>query len=296
MLYAMITVILILLTYVFYKGNKNTHKVIVNDIHIKKEKSPSPRIEANQLRILQISDMHIENISITPERLLKELKGQHIDMIALTGDFLDRKRSLPKLVPYLQAFRELDPAYGTFAVFGNHDYVLRYPYFHQLKDLLQDYGIETLQNENRSMEIDGKKINIIGIDDFGTSHSDLAKSYEGLENGYNLVFTHDPNVVLEMKDHSFDYLLSGHFHGGQIHWPKPYHLIKMGKLARMSMVKGLQNYKNRTFYISEGLGQTGLNIRLGSLPEITFHNLELAIEEKTEEKPAELDHSAVVAG
>ena len=76
-----------------------------------------------------------------------------------------------------------------------------------------------------------------------------------------------------MQHIDYAYLLSGHFHGGQIHWPKPYHLVKMGKLAQMNIIKGLHKYDGKPFYISEGLGQTGVNIRLGSRPEMTFHQL-----------------------
>ncbi|RKQ29669.1 metallophosphoesterase [Oceanobacillus halophilus] len=268
---AIIAIVLILLIYFFYKGYKNTHSVTINTIEMKNindgKQSDVP------FRILHISDMHIENISITPERLYHDLKGQPIDFIALTGDFLDRKRSIPRLQPYLDTFAKLNPKYGTYAVFGNHDYVLREKNFNNLKKLLNTYHIKTLQNENDTIEIDGRSVNIIGIDDYSTSHSDIGKSFGGLEEGYNLVLTHDPNIVLQMKDYHFDYLLSGHFHGGQIYWPKPYHLVKMGKLVRLNMVKGLHYYDGKAFYISEGLGQTGVNIRIGSRPEITFHEL-----------------------
>jgi uncharacterized protein len=71
-------------------------------------------------------------------------------------------------------------------------------------------------------------------------------------------------------------LLSGHFHGGQIHWPKPYHLAAMGELVGMNMIKGLHVHDGKPFYISEGLGQTGVNIRVGSRPEITIHRLPVA--------------------
>lgn len=33
----------------------------------------------------------------------------------------------------------------------------------------------------------------------------------------------------------------------------------------------------KPFYINEGLGQTGVNIRIGSRPEITLHELSLAV-------------------
>jgi predicted MPP superfamily phosphohydrolase len=121
---------------------------------------------------------------------------------------------------------------------------------------------------------EGSELHIIGIDDHYTGRSDVDRAFQGVgERGIRLVLTHDPNIVLEMKGVSFDYLLSGHFHGGQIHWPKPYHLKRMGKLPHLQMIRGLHYHRNRAFYISEGLGQTGFNLRLRSRPEITFHTL-----------------------
>ncbi|MBM7552246.1 metallophosphoesterase [Thalassobacillus pellis] len=247
---------------------KNTRQVNINRIDV-----GATKYTERPLHILHISDMHLENISITADELHERLKGESFDLIALTGDFLDRKWTIPKLVPYLEVFQRLAPVHGIYAVFGNHDYVLRPHNFEKLKSTLQAYGCQTLQNEQERLMIDGRQINIVGIDDYSTGRSDLEASFKEVEEGYTLVLTHDPNVVLEMAGYHFDYLLSGHFHGGQILYPKAYHLAKMGKLPRMDMVKGLQNYQGKAFYISEGLGQTGLNIRVGSRPEITMHQL-----------------------
>lgn len=231
----------------------------------------------NSLNVLQVSDMHLENISISPEELYNQLKDEDIDLIALTGDYLDRKRTLKKLPAYLKVFQQLKPTLGCFAVFGNHDYVLKETHFAHLEKTLNEFGVQTFRNEHTQIVKHGLIINIIGIDDYSTGRSSLSDSYHALDEAdYNLVLTHDPNVILEMKDHPFDYLLAGHFHNGQIHWPKPYHLIKMGKLVRMRMVQGLHYMYDKPFYISEGLGQTGLNIRVGSRPEITIHELSLA--------------------
>jgi uncharacterized protein len=265
--------VLLLLIYPLYKAYQNTKDITVNHVTISSNTSQN-----KMLHILQISDMHLENISINSDELYKKLKNEKIDLIALTGDFLDRKRSIPKLIPYLQVFQKLNPTYGTYAVFGNHDYVLRNHNLDKLRKTLEEFEIKVLENENDILHVNGLPVNIIGVDDFSTNRSELKKSYTGLAPGYNLVLTHDPNIVLKMDDYHYDYLLSGHFHGGQIHWPKPYHLVKMGKLVRMNMVKGLQTYQNKTFYISEGLGQTGVNIRVGSRPEITFHHLNVQTE------------------
>jgi predicted MPP superfamily phosphohydrolase len=279
MIFGFIAIIVILLGYAFFRGYKNTKAVTVNAVEINK---PSFDNNASPLKVLHISDMHIENISVSPEELKSRLQDESIDIIALTGDFLDRKRSIPRLIPYLETLTELNPKYGTYAVYGNHDYVLRKKNFRVLNNLLQDYGIKTMQNEHHSIVCSGKNINIIGIDDNSTNRSEVDKAYSGIKNGYNLVLTHDPNVVLKMKDYNFDYLLSGHFHGGQIYWPKPYHLVKMGKLARMNIVKGLHYYQGKAFYISEGLGQTGVNVRIGSRPEITIHYLYVSSDDKQE--------------
>ena len=262
------------LSVVFYIGNKNTKQVIVNNVFI--DNKSITQVDEEPFRVLHISDMHLEKISVSPSNLNSILNDQSIDLIAITGDFLDRKRSIPKLLPYLKALNELNAKHGIYAVFGNHDYVLQHPDFIKLKQLLHENGCKTLINDNEVLWNKGRKINIIGIDDFSTNRSNIDKSYEGLTSGYNLVLTHDPNIVLNMKNVPYDYLLSGHFHGGQIHWPKPYHLAKMGKLVRLNMIKGLHKHDGKPFYISEGLGQTGVNIRFGSRPEITLHHLTMS--------------------
>lgn len=268
---------IVVFSFALVKAHKNTKDIKMEQVQIKATSAK----DLKSLKVLQISDMHLENISISAEDLLDRLKDVEFDMIALTGDFLDRKRTLKKLPDYLEVFQKLNPSFGVYAVFGNHDYVLKGSNFKKLERMLNDYGCKTMRNEHTQIVVsNGQKINIIGIDDYGTGHSDLHEAYQGLKDAdYNLVLTHDPNIVLDMDETHFDYLLSGHFHNGQIHWPKPYHLVKMGKLARMNMVKGLLHMYNKPFYISEGLGQTGLNIRVGSRPEITIHEIEMNSEQ-----------------
>jgi uncharacterized protein len=261
------SIILVILIVIFVNAYRNTKKVTINNINVPESKWSRP------LSILHLSDIHLENISISPEELFQNVSNQHIDLIALTGDYLERKRNIPKLIPYLEKLKELNPRLGIFVVFGNHDYYLKDEYFDQLKRTLEENGCITLQNQHITLNDQGEILNIIGIDDNHSKRSNLQKSYKDLPKGFNLVLTHDPNLVLKMKSYGYDYLLSGHFHGGQINWPKPYHLLKMGKLVRMNIIKGLHYHEGKPFYISEGLGQTGVNIRIGSRPEITFHHI-----------------------
>ena len=272
-----ISVIAIILYYFIKKAYKNTKDIVINRIKINTELSNEHHPKLN---ILQLSDLHLENISISPNELYEMLKDEPIDLIALTGDFLDRKRTIPKLVPYLKILNQLQAKYGIYAVLGNHDYVLRQKDLQILIETLEKYNCKVLQNENDVISVHGTWVNIIGIDDFSTKRSNMEASYEGIKTGTNFVLTHDPNIVLHMKKYHFDYLLAGHFHGGQICYPKAYHLVKMGKLARMNIIKGFHMQDGKPFYISEGLGQTGVNIRVGSRPEITLHELTLLMADR----------------
>lgn len=267
-----ITAVVIFLYALIKKANNNTKDVVVNRIEISNEGSNE---DDSTLSILQLSDLHLENISISPDGIYEKLKDEQLDLIVLTGDFLDRKRTIPKLIPYLEKLNQLKSTYGIYAVLGNHDYVLKQPDLQTLIDTLVKYNCKVLKNQHDIISAKGTFVNIIGIDDFSTKRSNIEASYKGIQSGINLVITHDPNIVLQMKNYHFDYLLAGHFHGGQICYPKAYHLAKMGKLARMNMIKGLHNHDGKPFYINEGLGQTGVNIRVGSRPEMTLHKLSL---------------------
>lgn len=261
-------VLLPILSYLIYRAYKNTYLPIINNVDLKLKNS----INNQALKILHLSDFHMEKISISPKQLNEELGDKEVDLIALTGDYLEKIKNIDKFVDYLITLKELKPKYGIYVVFGNHDYLLK-GHIDKFQKIIESTGAIVLKNENRSLIIDNRRVNIIGIDDFKTKHSDLEKSYENLNSGVNIVLTHDPNVVLKMKNYHFDYLLSGHFHGGQIYWPLPFHLLKLGKLPKKNIIKGLNFHLEKPYYINEGLGQTLLNLRLGSRPEITLHTI-----------------------
>jgi len=267
MLYIVLLLIISLIILVFIAHN-NTFKLQITHTQIDLK-------QANQslnINILHLSDLHMEHISIAAEDLYQKLVNKKIDLIALTGDYLERVKNIDKFIKYLTFLNKLKPQYGIYLVFGNHDYLLKNK-LPLLQKRIEELGIKVLKNENETIKINGQKVHIIGIDNFSTKHHDIHKSFANIIDGIKIVLTHDPNIVLDMREYSFDYLLSGHFHGGQIHWPKPYHLIKMGKLARMKVIKGLHYINGMPIYINEGLGQTGVNIRLRSRPEVTIHKL-----------------------
>lgn len=257
-----------ILIYLVYRAYKNTYLPVIKNIDLELKNS----MKIKPIKILHLSDFHMERISISSEQLIKEIDDKDIDLIALTGDYLEKTKNIDKFIEYIIKLKNLNPQYGIYVVFGNHDYLLKDD-INIFQKAIENTGAIVLKNEHRSLIINNQRVNIIGIDDYKTKHSDLEKSYRNLNNGVNIVLTHDPNVVLKMKNYYFDYLLSGHFHGGQIYWPLPFHLLKLGKLPKKNIIKGLNFHQEKPYYINEGLGQTLLNLRLGSKPEITMHTI-----------------------
>jgi len=269
-------IIAVAVALLFLRAYRNTFDVHTNYVSIPLQHSRRLPDSADwePLSILHLSDLHMENLSVQASKIVADFANRSLDLIAITGDLLDRYKNIPKAIRYVETVMSIQPALGTYVVFGNHDYVLSPPKLAMLKSELERIGCRVLINRHETISHQGQRLHIIGVDNFSTGHSRIAKSFQNVpDTGARLVLTHDPNVVLHMQDFPYDYLLSGHFHGGQIHWPRPFHLAKMGKLPKLNMVKGLHRVDGRPFYISEGLGQTGLNIRLRSRPEITVHTL-----------------------
>jgi uncharacterized protein len=272
MIFALTIVALIALLLLY--SYRNTFCPILREveIHIREKEG---RID--DLRVLHLSDLHMERISITPIRLKSLILPTRPDLIVLTGDYLDRYHNIEKLVTYLHEICSVNPRYGVYCVFGNHDHYLG-ERIGELQNAIESTGCKVLRNESTTIDMDGTPLNLIGIDDFCLGKSDIPRSFANVpERGINLVLAHDPNTVLALEEHhDVDYMLSGHLHGGQFNIPFAFQMFPMGELPKYKIIKGLHKVNGRMIYISEGLGQSGLNVRLNSRPEITVHRLRIS--------------------
>lgn len=219
------------------------------------------------VRVLQISDLHVERLRISPGRLTRLIKQEAPDYIFLTGDFTQKSRHLSKVQQYAQAL--VNPGIPVFAVLGNHDHRLELPALKQLIDILESSGITVLSNQ--SLLVD--HFQIVGIDDLGSKKSKVSRAFKGIDPSKAIiVLTHDPNLVLSIK-HKYTYLMAGHFHGMQFNVPWLFPFIDKGKLAADGIYKGMHSGTYGQFYISKGIGQAGINARFLIRSEVTLHEL-----------------------
>ncbi|OAS21048.1 metallophosphoesterase [Paenibacillus oryzisoli] len=217
------------------------------------------------LKILQISDLHVERLRISPIQIASIIHAEKPDLICITGDFTKHRKSLVKLEKYVRAMTI--GHVPIYCVLGNHDYQQKNVM--DVINLLRKYGLHVLRNE--SVHVD--QIELIGIDDYDSGKSDIEKSFRHVDpTRPKIVITHDPNIVLDLKK-PYDYLMAGHLHGKQFNLPYLFRLKDAGKLPRMGIYKGLHTTQHGAYYISKGIGQTGINARFLVRSEVTMHYL-----------------------
>jgi len=218
------------------------------------------------VRVVQLSDVHVEKLRVSPERLRRLVERERPDYIFLTGDYTQRLRHVPEVDVYLQEILKI--GVPVYAVFGNHDYRLKRD-VSALFDVFRERGIPVLRNE--AIALTG--FTLVGIDDWDTGLARPDAAFRDVDpNRKTVVIAHDPNVTLRIR-RDFDYLMCGHFHGGQFRLPFVFYLKNKGPLARKGIVHGLHRSRTGPFYISKGIGQANLNARFLIRSELTVHEL-----------------------
>lgn len=229
-------------------------------------------------RIVQVSDLHVEKLRVSPERLRRLVEREKPDYLFLTGDYTERLRHVPKVEVYLRELLQL--GVPMYAVFGNHDYRLKKDVA-VLFELFERLQIPVLRNE--SVELDG--FTLVGIDDLDFRLARPKEAFRGVGIGGDdagggdaaagrriVVIAHNPNVTLKIR-HRYDYLMSGHFHGKQFRVPFLFYIKRKGPLPLQGIYKGLHRDGQGVFYISNGIGQANLNARFLIRSELTVHDL-----------------------
>lgn len=234
-------------------------------------------LEFEELNLVQISDIHFG--SFPDNSLIKELifniKSLKPDILFITGDFVNF--SPDELSLGIDFFNDIKPTFGNYACLGNHDHYMSEENHQKLIKLIKENNIDLLINENRTININGSKLNIIGIDNDGRrqSFANYKKAFDGVKNyNLNILLSHDPinweeNVLNNTNAHI---TLSGHTHGGQIAFNILGNVLSPAALV-YKYYDGLYSQNGKYLYVNRGIGTSGPPIRLTTRPEITLIRL-----------------------
>ena len=267
-------------------GNAYNYKV--KNVKLRFPKLPS---SFNDLRIMQISDIHIGSfMSMEPvKKAVQLIKEQKCDIIFFTGDLVNERTV--EVTDFVEALKEIQAPMGVYSIFGNHDYGDYYEWqnkeakkenLEQLKNVHRDLGWRLLLNENTTIEKNGEKINLIGVENWSAhnrfkKYGDLKKATSGMQDApFKILLSHDPShwsAEVTEKYSDIDLTFSGHTHGMQFgvripnfQWSPVQYLYKHWL--------GLYQHKDQYLYVNPGLGFIGYPGRVGIMPEITMFELQ----------------------
>jgi predicted MPP superfamily phosphohydrolase len=234
------------------------------------------------VRIAQLSDFH-HGPHIPPgylEGAVERAAAENPDLVALTGDFVDRGPD--HVGPAARLFRDLRAPLGVFAVLGNHDFavhtargVRRHPDLHRrVTDALGAEGVAVLRNRSVRVDRGGAALVVAGVDDLWSGESDPAAALAGTcPDTPRVILAHNPRSAERFAGHRADVVLSGHTHGGQIDWPGLGRLA-LGKAAGR-WAAGLYPLDGGHLYVNTGVG-FGWRFRFGVRPELAVITLQPA--------------------
>jgi predicted MPP superfamily phosphohydrolase len=71
------------------------------------------------LKIIQLSDIHISRLKVSPERVKKVIEAEKPDFVIITGDYIDKISHIPSFLTFLDSIKG---GCKMLLCLGNHDH------------------------------------------------------------------------------------------------------------------------------------------------------------------------------
>ncbi len=236
---------------------------------------PDLPAELDGLHIAHLSDFHLGvpgRGGTAARRAVEWTRERDPDLVCITGDLVSRPRGEPELRRLLERLPR------CYAILGNHDIGAKRDPFSKAVELTTLDPATLLVDEGRMLDVRGVRVWLAGLDPAtrGTE-PDLSQ-----EADLSILLAHFPSAIDRIPKDSFDLVLAGHMHDGQICVPFPGGKIRLAHpTARYT--HGLYRQGRTVMNVSPGLGMTFVPFRFFARPEAT----ELVLRaEKSPEKGA----------
>ncbi|MFN8232369.1 MAG: metallophosphoesterase [Actinomycetota bacterium] len=239
------------------------------------------------LSVLHLSDLHL--VARDPKKVAFLAGLPLADVTIVTGDFLAEPEAVETTVA---AVRPVRGRLASWFVLGSNDYYAPRPlnylaYFRrtrkrrratagrgrELSDRLREDGWVDLTNERSSIELDGLRVELLGLDDAHIERHDLRVAPREAPDRFGLAVMHSPDSAPEAAALGYDLIVAGHTHGGQVCLPGGRALVTNCVLPPR-LVKGVIRMGGSVLHVSPGLGTSKYApFRFACPPEATLLEL-----------------------
>ncbi len=227
-------------------------------------------IPDGRIRILQLSDIHPGRVQTKfgIRRLYRLAEKAKPDMIVLTGDIFDEFTRPSKFRMYCDIFAQMNPRYGIWYVYGNHDADWHWHRpDHTREDIRRHFtkaGIHVLEDECEV--ICGGKVRICGRRDINEPRLSPDELLSDDFDGLTVLLCHEPVELKQCAEAGADITFAGHTHGGQIF---PLGLLTNRVLKLNEMNSGIDEVSPKHYaVVSSGVGTWAYPIRTEGKSEL----------------------------
>ena len=236
--------------------------------------------EHESVRVALITDLHSHVYGDNQTRIVSIIKQQDPDIIALAGDIADDVEPIEGTKLFLEGLKGFRPIYY---VTGNHEFWSND--ITNIKDTIRKYGVNILENKYEQIKVKNSNIIIAGIDDPDVAIyekpnfnllREMNNNFIQLEDNtaFKILLAHRPELIEEYKKFSFDLVLSGHSHGGQVRIP----FILNGVYAPNQgwfpkYAGGMYKHESLRHIVSRGVSFNPRLPRIFNPPEVVIINI-----------------------
>jgi predicted MPP superfamily phosphohydrolase len=218
----------------------------------------------SHVRIAHLTDQHFGRVTphSVQEAAIELANAQVPDLVVISGDFVCHSQMyLDELVECLGKLQA--PVIG---VLGNHDH---WSGADAVRRALRRANVEVLDNAHTTVTLRGQELQVVGLDDAYTGHSDVAAATKGLRNDLPTIgVSHIAEEADKLWEMGVPLVFSGHTHAGQVTLASM-HEILLGHIVGHKYVHGLYGCRRRTaskgaVYVGAGIGAAVMPLRLGA--------------------------------
>lgn len=227
------------------------------------------------IRLLHISDIHLERWTRREDQLLAHIEQAQPDLIVITGDYVSTSNnSDPKTLRQVHdLLSQLWAPYGVYATLGTPPVDLR----ENVVPIFDDLPVTLLREHCVQLDLGkGRQLALLGMDCTHYLPDDIARlarlTAVAPPTMPQLLLNHSPELMPQAAQEGIDLYLCGHTHGGQVRLPIIGPLLTSSQLGRRYVMGHYQEGRTN-LYISRGVGFEGLSaprVRFLTRPEITL--------------------------